>query len=299
MPTLSATGQKAERESQVLKAFLQTQSWETRGGKWECRGANAPIDFIWREGGIGIELCEWLDSQQAQWVAERGRFREEIELEIRERNLVQFSPGGSSPRCTVEVVVTKVPSQSDKPKAIDELIQFMVEFERSHKEEIYGGRMIAEPSKDLWPSSLSSFVGHLIFYGFPGQNLGVPVRRASVFDGGQAAESNSAIRSLRQALRAKIVTKAEIYEVEKRRLSLSELWLVLHYSSPGVFNAPFVELKMEVGYGAHRRASQEKVATIAATIVCELGGGAFDRIFFMIDCQPDVYVSELWRNAAS
>jgi hypothetical protein len=52
MPMLNATGPKAETESQVLKAFLQTQSWEARAGEWEYCGANAPIDFIWGEGGI-------------------------------------------------------------------------------------------------------------------------------------------------------------------------------------------------------------------------------------------------------
>ena len=231
MPILDATGPKAEGESRVLKAFLQTQSSDARAGKWVYRGANAPIDFIWPEGGIGIELCEWLDSQQAQWVAERDRFREEIESEIEKRKLVQFSPGGRNSRCTVEVLVTKVPGQSDKKKATDELIQFMVEFERNHKKEIYRGNMIAETSKGLLPSSLSIFVARMIFYGFLGQNLGVVVKSASVFDGGHPAESNSAIRSLEQALKAKTVIKAESYVAEKRRLSLSELWLVLHYSS--------------------------------------------------------------------
>jgi len=294
MPILNATGPKADRESRVLTAFLQTRSREVRAGKWEYSGGNAPIDFIWRDRGIGVELCEWLDPEQAQWVAERDRFREEIESEIERRKLVQFLPGGRSSRCTVEVLVSKLPGRSDKQKVIDELIQFMVEFEGSHKDEIYRGSVIAHVSQGLLPSSLSAFLAGLIFYGFPGQNLGVPVRKAYVFDGGQAVESDSAARSLEQAVRAKIVTKAGTYEAEKRRLSLSGLWLVVHYSSPGVFNAPFVELKMQVGYGAHRRASQDKVAMLAATIVRKIGGGAFDSVFFMIDCQPETYVSQLW-----
>jgi len=54
------------------------------------------------------------------------------------------------------------------------------------------------------------------------------------------------------------------------------------------------ELGMDVGYGAHRKASQESVASLAKDILHKLsGGGPFDRVFLMVDCQPDPYVSQL------
>jgi hypothetical protein len=89
MPILAATGPKAEQESRVFNSFLETQSWEMRSGDWDYRSGNEPIDFIWWGVGIGVELGEWLDRNQAQWVAERDRLRDEIESDIAERGLVQ------------------------------------------------------------------------------------------------------------------------------------------------------------------------------------------------------------------
>jgi hypothetical protein len=86
MTIRNATGPRADYESKVFTAFLETQSWEMRSADWDHRG-NAPIDFIWCEAGIGVELGEWLDREQAQWVAERDRFRNEIESEIEKRGL--------------------------------------------------------------------------------------------------------------------------------------------------------------------------------------------------------------------
>jgi hypothetical protein len=95
-------------------------------------------------------------------------------------------------------------------------------------------------------------------------------------------------------VKAKTITKAGTYRAGKQRVGLSELWLVIHYSSPGVFNGPLLELGMEVGYGAHRKASQDSVASMAKSLLHKLGGGGpFDHMFLMIDCQPDPYVSEL------
>jgi hypothetical protein len=84
-----------------------------RSPDWDYRG-NSPIDFIWREGGIGVELGEWLDRERAQCVAERDRFRCEIESEIERRGLVQFQTGGRDPRCTVQVHVARLPSGAKK-----------------------------------------------------------------------------------------------------------------------------------------------------------------------------------------
>jgi hypothetical protein len=49
---------------------------------------------------------------------------------------------------------------------------------------------------------------------------------------------------------------------------------------------------MDIGYGEHRRKSQKAVAEKLKVIAQELGGGPFDRIYFLVDCQPDPF-SEL------
>ena len=68
---------------------------------------------------------------------------------------------------------------------------------------------------------------------------------------------------------------------------------MIHYNSPGIFNAPFDELGMQVGYGAHRRESQDRTAARASTMLTDIGKGPFDRVFLTIDCQPEPYTSEL------
>ncbi len=292
MPIRNNIGPKAEQELKVSNAFLQTGSWEMRSANWDYRNGKSPIDFIWCEGGIGVELGEWLDREQAQWVAERDRLRDQIESEIEKRGLVQFQAGGRDPRCTVQVYVDQLPSRTEKQQVVDELIHFMVEFERNHKSEIYRPHGIISVSGSRLPQCLSAHFTHLSFFGFPAQNLGVPLTKA--FDAGQPVRSDSALRSLAETLEAKIITKAGTYRAEKQRVGLSELWLVIHYSSPGVFNGPLLELGMEVGYGAHRKASQDSVASKAKSLLHKLGGGGpFDRVFLMIDCQPDPYVSDL------
>jgi hypothetical protein len=291
MPIRNAAGPRADYESKVLTAFLDTQSWEMRSADWDYRG-NSPIDFIWCDEGIGVELGEWLDRLQAQWVAERDRFRNEIESEIVKRDLVQFQTGGRDPRCTVHGYVEQLPGGAKKQQVIDELIQFMVEFEKNHKTEICRPYGCVSVSGSQLPQSLSAYFTRLSFFGFLAQNLGVPLTKA--FDIGQPARSDSALQSLTETLKAKIITKAETYRTEKQRVGLSELWLVIHYSSPGVFDGPMRELGMDVGYGTHRKASQESVAARAKTLLRKLGGGGpFDHVFLMIYCQPDPYVSRL------
>jgi len=201
----------------------------------------------------------------------------------------------------VQAFVTNLPGRGEKAKVIDDLIEFMVEFELARSFEIYQSSTgIAEVRGSLVPVSLAPFFAQILFYSFPtGTGLSVPLTKATVFEGAPPAESDSAIRSLRQALTAKTIEKAEIYEAEKQRLGLSDLWLVVHYSSPGVFNAPYTELGMEVGYGRHRRESQDRTAAIASTLLNEIGKGPFDRAFLTIDCQPETYVSELGSITAT
>jgi hypothetical protein len=173
MPLRNTVGPKADQESKVFTAFLETQSWEIRSGYWDYRNGNSPIDFIWPEGGIGVELGEWLDGEQAQWVAERDRLREQIDSEIKKCGLVQFQVGGRDPRCTVEVFVNQLPGRIEKQQVIDQLIHFMVEFEKNHKSEIYRPYgFISVPSSRL-PQSLSAYFASLSFFGLPYGNLGI------------------------------------------------------------------------------------------------------------------------------
>jgi hypothetical protein len=297
----NATGPKAEEEIKDFTAFIRTRSWEVRSKDWDYR-FDKPIDFVSLELGrcVGVELCQWLDRKQAQWVKERDRFRGQIELEIKRRGLYQFEHGGPRSRCAVQAWVTKLPSRAEKRKVIDELLGFMVEFEQTRRSEIYQGTGIADVPSQLLPVDLAPFFARMIFFAFPtGASLGVVLTKASVFKGAPPAETDSAIRSLRQALTAKTVEKAEIYEAEKRRLGLSELWLVVHYSSPDVFNAPYTQLGMQVGHGAHRRESQDRAAVLARGLVSEIGEGPFDRVFLMIACQPETYVSELGPTSSA
>jgi hypothetical protein len=292
----NAKGPKAEQESKVFASFLQTQDWALRSDTWYYRDG-LPIDFVARDGAIGVELSEWLDPNAAKWVNERDRLRDQIESEIASRNLVQFQPGGRTWRCTVQVHVADLPTRGErKNSVIDELITFMVEFERTNKPAIYQGQAIATVFASHLPRALSPFFAEIIFYGFPPPNLGVTLTKALTVDGVHGGETDSALRSLRQTFEAKIISKSEMYAEEKRSLGLAELWLVVHYSSPGVFNAPMNELGLSVGYGSFRRETQDRVASVAETLLQEIGGGPFDRVFLMIDCQPDPYVLEVWKT---
>jgi hypothetical protein len=103
-----------------------------------------------------------------------------------------------------------------------------------------------------------------------------------------------AISSFRQRLIDKAIIGADKYIREKERLQLDELWLVVHYSSPGVFPEPLAELGMDIRYGTHRRISQKAVATKLKEVAREIGEGPFDRIYFLVDCQPDPFAELIW-----
>ena len=79
-------------------------------------------------------------------------------------------------------------------------------------------------------------------------------------------------------------------------VGLQQLWLVVHYSSPGVFVEPLTELHIEIGYGDHRHQSQRTAAIQLRNIANEIGCGPFDRIYFLVDCQPDPF-SELIQSS--
>jgi len=268
MEIKNATGPKADEETKVFTAFIRTQSWEVRSEVWEYHG-DKPIDFVSLESGscIGVELCEWMDREQAQWVAERERFRAQIQSEIKTRGLHRFEYFGPRSCCTVQAFVTNLPGRGEKAKVIDDLIEFMVEFELARSFEIYQSSTgIAEVRGSLVPVSLAPFFAQILFYSFPtGTGLSVPLTKATVFEGAPPAESDSAIRSLRQALTAKTIEKAEIYEAEKaatrfvRSLASSSLQLsrclqcTIHRAGDGgrLRKAPAREPRQDSGDSKH------------------------------------------------
>ena len=87
-----------------------------------------------------------------------------------------------------------------------------------------------------------------------------------------------------------VVPKPVSAKVQGGKVALmlhDQLWLAVHYSSPGVFPEPMTELQMDIGYGEHRHASQRAVAEKLKPIAQAVGAGPFDRIYFLVDCQPD------------
>jgi hypothetical protein len=53
---------------------------------------------------------------------------------------------------------------------------------------------------------------------------------------------------------------------------------------------------MDIGYGDHRHQSQQTVAIQLRNIANEIGCGPFNRIYFLVDCQPDPF-AELIQSA--
>jgi hypothetical protein len=139
-------------------------------------------------------------------------------------------------------------------------------------------------------------ISPITIFEFPPSNIGIIVRATQdVFDPAAPPKgSDMALSSFRHRLIDKSLTGADKYIREKRLLQLDELWLVVHYSSPGVFPEPLVELGMDIGYGMHRRISQEAVAAKLKEVAQEVGGGPFDRIYFLVDCQPDPFAELIW-----
>jgi hypothetical protein len=256
---------------------------EVRAKDWDYR-RDKPIDFVSLEqdNGVGVELCEWMDREEAQSVAERDRFCAEIQLEIDRR--------GPRSHCIVQVCLTKLPGRTQKAKVLEKVVEFIVEFVRTKKAEI-DRTGIAEASGPALPASLAPFFTRIVFTNYPTRGW-VSLTKPWTF-GIAPVELDSAARSLRQALTGKTVAKTRIYEAEKRQLALSELWLVVHYSSPDRFAAPLYELQLQVSYGRERGESQDRVAAMASTLLSEIGKGPFDRVFLMIECQELPSVSEL------
>jgi len=257
---------------------------EVRAKDWDYR-RDKPIDFVSleRDNGVGVELCEWMDREQAQSVAEKDRFCGEIQLEIDRR--------GPRSHCIVQVCLTKLLGRTQKAKVLENVVEFIIEFERTKRSEIDRGIGIAEASGPDLPASLAPFFTRIVFTNYPTRGW-VSLTKPWTF-GSAPLEMDSAARSLRQALMGKTVAKARIYEAAKRQLALSELWLVVHYSSPDKFAAPLHELGLQVSYGPERRESQDSVVAIASTLLSEIGKGPFDRVFLMIECQELPSVSEL------
>jgi hypothetical protein len=282
---------KEQNQQRTFNAFLLTLPYESRSSEgWISRGLGPPIDFIHKEERIGVELTEWRGMEQSQWVEERDRFRAELQTAIKERLLSHFNQGGAG--YTVEIQLEDgPPRRATKPEVIADFLSFLDDFVRT-KRSRFSPRGIAYMSAGELPVLLQPVVYSITVWVLAASNIGIFVRaKQDVFDPAALPEtSNVAINSFRQRLVEKAVKGADKYIREKERLQLRELWLIVHYSSPDVFSEPLSELGMEIGCGA--RISQEAVAAKLKAVAQEIGGGPFDRVYFLVDCQPEPF-SEL------
>jgi hypothetical protein len=293
-----AEEEKEQSQQRTFNAFLRTQPYEIRpSGDWVSRGVEPPIDFVHEEKRIGVELTEWRGMERSQWVEERDRFRAELERAIEERRLANFAPGETG--YTAEIQLRHgSPTRGSKPEIIEELLGFLDDFVRT-KQARFSRHRIAYIRDDELPSMLQRVISRITLFEFPPGNIGIIVRAAqNVFDpAAPATASDVALRSFRQRLIDKAVKGADKYIREKELLQLDELWLVVHYSSPGVFPEPLSELGMDIGYGRHRRISQQAVAAKLKEVAEEIGGGPFERIYFLVDCQPEPFAELIWLKA--
>ncbi len=284
--------EKETRQQRLFEAFLQTQSYEIRSG-WQSRGVDPPVDFISRERGIGVELTEWRDRERSQWVEERDRFRNELLTAIEKRGLAAFRLGGAG--YTAEIRLEDgPPRRRSKEAIINALLTFLQDSVRRARSRFlpYGAVNVVV---DELPITLRPCINSITIYIFPGSNPGVVVTDS--FDPFLAQPAPGvALSSFRERLREKTIAGAEKYAREKVSLQLRELWLVVHYSSPGVFREPLTELRMDIGYGEHRRQTQRAVGLKLREIAQEIGAGPFDRIYFLVDCQPDPFSELIFRN---
>ncbi|MGO9453542.1 MAG: hypothetical protein ACLQDV_21215 [Candidatus Binataceae bacterium] len=282
----------AERQQRIFDDFLTTQPSEIRFALWTNRGLGPPIDFVSPTLRIGVELTEWLGQDQSQWVQERDRFRKELIDAIESRNLVNFLPGGVG--CTAVInLIAEPPATHDKAAVINDLLDFLVDFEQDHRSQFQTDGIIEVPQTQL-PVKLRVRFNAITIIHFPSNNPAVVVQRRKLgFDYAVRQPGDVAIRAFRKILTRKIVEGAEKYLSEKQLLGLGQLWLVVHYSSPGIFLEPMTELGLQIGYGEPRRKSQQAVAAKLRPIAQETGLGSFDRIYFLVDRQPEPFSSEL------
>jgi hypothetical protein len=287
--------EREKSQRHVFDAFLRTQPYELRPG-WESHGLDMPIDFINAEMRIGVELTEWRGQEQSQWVEERDRFREELLAAIEERGSSTFKRGGKG--YTAEIQLEDgPPSRGSKQKIIADLLDFLDNFARTARFRFSPHGIADFPSAEL-PAALKQWISSIAIYEFPLGNLGIVVRRKGTgFDPALPNPiSDVAISSFRERLTEKCVAGAAKYAREKAGLQLQELWLVVHYSSPGVFVEPLTELHMGIGYGEHRHRSQGAVAEKLKQIARGINGGPFDRIYFLVDCQPEPFAELIYGS---
>jgi hypothetical protein len=283
------------KQQRTFDAFLRTQPYEIRSG-WTNRGLGPPIDFVNAELKIGVELTEWRGQDQSQWVEERDRFRSELLTAITEKGLTQFGRGTAG--FTAQIYLENgPPSRHRKPAIINQLLNFLVNFVRSAPSRLspYWSATITDIEL---PSELRPYIQSITVYVFVTGNLGIVVSagRTTYDPSLPEVHSTVALDAFRERLTEKAISGAERYAREKALLGLQQLWLVVHYSSPGVFVEPLTELHIEIGYGDHRHQSQRTAAIQLRNIANEIGCGPFDRIYFLVDCQPDPF-SELIQSA--
>ena len=217
--------EKAEREETIFRAFLNTQPWDLRYGKWTHLGDGDQPDFINQERLLGVELTEWLDEPQTRRAIQIERFIAEIRLAVKAHRLTQFDktfkPGDEVVRYSVNLHIANLPSQRDKKAVIEELLEFLPDaLEKRRADLAPHGSFFVAPT-DM-PPKLACYFHEMIFFQFEGGvNLGVMSSEGGSYDPAQPLES------LFRTIRRKVIEGSDLYNSARKKYGLRGLLLVI------------------------------------------------------------------------
>jgi hypothetical protein len=249
--------------------------------------------FCSRELGIGVELTEWRGEKESEYVVQRDAFRDEILAAIDARGSAGFQENGTGWTVVLNLKDRPPKTRSKRAEVIAHLLDGVSEFVRASRSQVRQEEIIEVPLCEL-PSALQLYFNSITLLYFPLGNPGAVVQRRKFEVSLNPSRGGIAICSFHERFYEKAIVGAEKYSVERQSLGLDKLWLVIHYSSPGVFVEPIRELGLQVGYGDHRRKRQETVAEQLKIVAQKIGGGPFERVYFLIDCQPVPFSAEIW-----
>lgn len=291
---------KEQKQQRIFDAFLQTFPYEIgRSEDWTNRGVDLPIDFVHQERRIGVELTEWRTQERSKWVEQRDTFKSELRAAIHKRGLTQFESGGTGYTAVI-YLENGPPRLRRKRKIIDNILSFLDNFVRANGPRFLSQRIVHLSACEL-PPTLRPDINSVMFYAFrTWSNIGIVVSEKPLNPAFPAPPSNIALASFRDRLTEKAIERANNYLCEKDHLQLRALWLVVHYSSPDVFPEPLAEFEMEIGYAG--RKSQEAVGVKlkeAIDAIRDITRGPFDRIYFLVDCQPDPFSQLIFSKSIS
>jgi hypothetical protein len=276
---------KNQNQQRVFDAFLQTVPYEIRRFEdWTNRGHNPPIDFVQEEQRIGVELTEWRAQEQSKWVEQRDTFRDELQDAIRRRGLTQFGRGGAG-YTPVIYLENGSPRLRRKHKIINNLLSFLDDFVRINGSRFSSQTIVHIPASEL-PTTVRPEINSVSLHAFPLSNTGIVVSGTPFNPQSSALVPDNPFATFLERVTEKAIEGAHKYLCEKANLQLRELWLVIHYSSPDVYPEPLIE--MDIGY-AGRESQKAAGAKLKAAIDAreDITRGPFDRIYFLVDCQPD------------